>query len=98
MPYKDRRKAVENNRLHRHQLRKAVLAFLGGKCQHCGFADERALQVDHVNGGGNKERASSRWYRVYLNILSGAPGYQLLCANCNWIKKAVNGEVRRYAL
>lgn len=29
---------------------------LGGKCVHCGFKDIRALQFDHINGDGYKEK------------------------------------------
>lgn len=36
--------------------RTQVLRALGGKCVQCGFCDPRALQIDHVDGGGHIER------------------------------------------
>lgn len=68
---------------------------LGGKCCRCGFADRRALQIDHVNGGGKSELlkyggGSSTYLKKVLSAPAGI--YQLLCANCNWIKRWENNE------
>lgn len=90
----------KNNRAHTRQMkleasrrrRKAVLALLGGRCMRCGFDDPRALQVDHVHDDGYEERhAEKNHYRKMIaKILRGEEldRYQLLCANCNWIKRA----------
>lgn len=70
------------------------------------LADPRCLQIDHVNGGGSEEKRQSRKseknnksrsnWNYYKNILtkleSGSKDYQLLCANCNWIKRNINKE------
>ena len=78
---------------YQHRLRSAVIAYLGGKCCQCGYSDPRALQIDHIDGGGNKDRSKRSWYKRYGDILSGADGgFQLLCANCNWIKRHDKGE------
>lgn len=69
-------------------LREAAIAALGNECVRCGFTDIRALQVDHINGGGSKETS----YRTYRNVVNGVSGYQCLCANCNWIKRRENDE------
>lgn len=83
----------------RHEARDALLARMGGKCVRCGFSDERALQFDHVHGDGMKERRSSTfdwWSR--LKLMSNYTDaelhdrYQLLCANCNQIKKIERAE------
>ena len=71
--------------------------FLGNKCFHCDFSDPRALQIDHVNGGGKKELVTAgnrgAYYRRVLRLLKeGSKEYQLLCANCNWIKRHNNNE------
>lgn len=96
---RDRKKA------YRQKLRKSVVAFLGGRCQSptCstvnedgtkGCTDERCLQVDHVYGDGSKERKELNISAFYLKVLADATGaYQLLCANCNWIKRYLNNEV-----
>jgi hypothetical protein len=78
-----------------------LLDALGGKCVRCGFTDPRALNVDHVHGDGHldikKRGYRSSWPRMTLQDAVANPGkYQLLCANCNSIKRVENGEgVRR---
>lgn len=79
-------------------MRVAAIAYLGGVCSRCGFDDHRALQIDHVRGGGTAERRAqgTRNSRgIYRRILADAASgdYALLCANCNWIKRAELGEV-----
>ena len=95
--YKQKHYAVmnKNRRKLQKELREKIINLLGGECSQCGFADERALQIDHVNGGGNKHRkqlgTGAKFYRGILsNIDSGE--YQILCANCNWIKRRDKGE------
>jgi hypothetical protein len=75
-----------------HKKRGELYTLLGGKCAHCGFSDIRVLQIDHVNGGGQKERKSFSCYYLFLchvleKVKNGSKDYQLLCANCNWIKR-----------
>src|SRR3990167_1754197 len=77
---------------YRHKLRKDALTLLGDKCVICGFNDARALQIDHINGGGAKENRELRTQGIYRRVLTGVAGYQLLCANCNWIKRSENNE------
>jgi hypothetical protein len=84
-------------RMWRQRQRMAIITKLGGKCVRCGFADWRALQVDHVNGGGTKERRQTvsmrRYYKAILASAEAQTGeYQLLCANCNQIKRYEDGE------
>lgn len=83
-------------RKYRARLRAAVVAALGGRCVQCGFTDVRALQIDHVAGGGVRERRTIGYYGICQRVLRGSKGYQLLCANCNWIKRAVRGEIGDY--
>lgn len=70
-------------------IREKVYNKLGHACCRCGFEDKRALQIDHVNGGGNKEHREIRNNESFLNkVLADVSGeYQILCANCNWIKR-----------
>jgi len=78
------------------ELREKAIEKLGGKCIRCGFSDIRALQIDHVNGGGNKELKAWAYNRrkYYQMVFDNSDGkYQLLCANCNWIKKSENKEI-----
>ena len=98
--------------LRQRILTSEIKAKLGGRCASpdcrwhnddgtIGCTDVRALQIDHVQGGGSTElRAGhgaglAHLYRVREALkwseLAGiqAP-YQLLCANCNWIKRNMN--------
>lgn len=67
------------------------------ECVRCGFIDVRALSIDHINGGGTRERLANSelngrgiyWYLVKEGYPSG---YQTLCMNCQFIKRVENGE------
>lgn len=85
----------------RENKRKQIMSLLGElKCKNCGFEDYRALQIDHINGGGNKQREklkSTALSIVFLEKeirLKGKEEYQILCANCNWIKRSENKSER----
>jgi hypothetical protein len=84
-------------REYKKRIRKAALDLMGGKCAKCGFSDYRALQIDHVSGDGYKDRLNTT--KNYCNVVMESiknkeNKYQLLCANCNWIKKVENNEKR----
>lgn len=93
----------QRKRIHkkwRNKIRNKLLGLLGNKCMKCGITDFRVLQVDHINGNGNKERriiASCHEYHLYIinKVLKGSKDYQLLCANCNWIKRYERNENAR---
>jgi len=67
-------------------------------CWHegaCPVVDLRALSVDHKNGGGRKETAiTGGGVHLYRSlILRGfPPGYQILCLNCQFVKRDVRRE------
>lgn len=66
------------------------------KCARCEFSDVRALQIDHILGGGKKQQniiGKNNFYQ-WLKRKHYPPGYQVLCANCNWIKKEEKDENR----
>lgn len=91
-------KNYSRNRLR--NLRILALDALGGECVMCGFNDYRALQIDHINGGGSEQRrmggfGSSFHKYVIDSYKKDKNEYQLLCANCNWIKRAENNEVKK---
>jgi len=75
-----------------------IFSILGHKCARCGFGDMRALQIDHVDGSGRKAKRGisiDRFYREILeNLHTGK--FQILCANCNWIKREENNEWAPY--
>lgn len=66
-----------------------MFAKFGNKCACCGEAAPEFLQIDHINNDGAKHRRSveagitlCRWL-IKSNF---PPGFQLLCANCNFAK------------
>lgn len=70
------------------KLKKLIYEILGDKCVKCGFDDKRALQMDHINNDGYKERwAGTNDANRYLKVLKDPSRFQILCANCNWIKR-----------
>jgi predicted Zn-ribbon and HTH transcriptional regulator len=83
----------------RLKLRQEILSLFDNKCPKCGFSDPRALQIDHIRGGGRKDLNNSKcrstyYLRVLQSIKSGEKTYQILCANCNAIKMFENGELK----
>lgn len=91
-------RARKYDKTWRRRMREAALSILGNKCIRCGFSDERALQIDHIQGNGNKERKTitTNLNKIVVESISkGENKYQLLCANCNWIKKFENKEHKK---
>ena len=90
-----------SQKIYAQRMRSAVLELLGGKYMRCPFSDPRALQIDHVDGGGQQERRDrkhkgigKKYYNIVIeSVLKGEGKYQLLCANCNWIKRVENNEI-----
>lgn len=96
-----RARSLELAALRRIEWRKRILQFLGEtKCVRCGYDDWRALQVDHINGGGRLEFRQrpnlTRAKQYYEHIQKNPTAYQVLCSNCNWIKRFENKEVPNY--
>lgn len=69
-------------------------------CATCGYADKRALQFDHIDGGGRQHRLSlpsgGAYYKALLSMTDEAlrAAFQVLCANCNAIKREEHEEWR----
>lgn len=82
---------------HYHKVRNTLFDILGKNCARCGFSDLRALQIDHKNGNGAQERRKlglSGFYNFYWKKPELARKLlQILCANCNWIKRSENNEI-----
>jgi predicted nucleic-acid-binding Zn-ribbon protein len=95
---KERQLAYMRGYFHRQKVE--VLSHYSATvtCQRCGFSDVRALSVDHVNGGGRRhikeiQRSGSSFYH-WLKQHKYPPGFQVLCMNCQWIKRSEKHEVR----
>lgn len=92
-------KSYEKNKLLKkkrdEELRLLVLTHYGGKCVCCGETEIRFLEVDHINGGGCKERkalfgnehtSGSTFFRWIIRNKFPIR-YQVMCSNCNMAKK-----------
>ena len=92
------RKGNSYNARYDRQCRIEAIKLYGGKCARCGFADWRALQFDHTAGNGNQHRQTVAHGKgggeYYLEIIRAheSSQFQILCANCNVIKRYENSE------
>jgi hypothetical protein len=106
--------AESKSTTRQRKLTRELQEKLGGRCSNpdCGWrnndgtigcTDVRALQFDHVRGGGSAELRQgyggglAHLYRIrtdikYAELTNQRSDYQLLCANCNWIKRNENRE------
>lgn len=82
---------INNNRLE------IITKLSNSKCERCGFDDIRALQLDHIKGDGSKDRKRFKniqylwlYYNEHPEI--ARKKLQVLCANCNWIKRSEKNE------
>lgn len=83
-------------RRHYAKLKTAALEILGDKCSRCKVTDVRVLQIDHRAAGGARERRRfNSQDRLYREVVKHPDRYQLLCANCNWIKRWERLEHKR---
>ena len=89
----------------REQIKRKVLTHYSSfppVCIRCGYTDIRALSIDHINGGGNQERkalfgsihSGGRNFYAWLIENHYPDGYQVLCMNCQWLKRVENKEHR----
>lgn len=88
---KENPERVKQTRLDdRLRVRYDVFNHYGMKCACCGESRWQFLTIDHINGGGNKQRIElgmkghkfHRWLRR-----QGYPeGYRTLCYNCNCVR------------
>ena len=83
-----------HRRSHYQKIRHKAMSALGEKCSHCGFSDIRALEIDHIKGDGKTDRKKYKGTSYYYFILNDPDPerYQVLCSNCNVIKRAEENE------
>ncbi len=73
---------------------KALTHYSGGDyphCVKCGIDDVDVLCLDHINGGGTKERRQTNRKDIHRILYSKnyPDGFQTLCANCNLKKEMI---------
>lgn len=87
-----REKKRDINKKRWDELRLSALSAYGGPiCAGCGCDEATILEIDHVDGGGNKHRAEIGQSNLYLWLKQNnyPPGFRILCPTCN--KKAHRG-------
>ena len=79
-------KAKETRRLYAKKLRLDVLQAYGNKCACCGENGYEFLAIDHINGGGAKQRkelGGQNPFYLWLRRNNYPSGFRILCHNCN---------------
>ena len=89
----NREKHLKAQREHRQRLRIKCLIHYGGnppKCVCCGEQEIKFLSLDHINGGGRKQRKKDKTLgnELYLWLIRNnfPKDLQVLCHNCNSAK------------
>jgi len=75
-----------------YRLRNQLIEQLGSVCRHCGLGDIRVLVIDHKDGGGEQQRKTISMMKFYRLVRDNPKPYQLLCHNCNHLKRIENNE------
>lgn len=97
-------KLIQHRRIqkaYRYRVKRKVIEHYSNEtmqCADCGISDIRVLSIDHISGGGNKHRKkigknSGLEFWQWLIKNNFPEGYQVLCMNCQWIKRYTNREV-----
>ena len=75
-------------------LREIIFKHYGKECNCCGEKEIKFLTIDHVHGGGAKDRRTMALPTFMRKIISEnfpKDKYQILCYNCN-ISKGLYGQ------
>lgn len=90
---------ARKTKIRRQKLRLQILETISSipKCKQCDIDDIRVLTIDHINNDGAQERKTVSDVAYYIKILKMEENdikkqYQVLCRNCNWIKRLDEGR------
>lgn len=90
---KESHRSVKSKRIREMKIK--VISHYGGKCKCCGEDRLLFLNIDHINGNGNKHRKSipRGSGEVYKWIIKNnfPDVLQILCWNCNCSRQFNNG-------
>jgi len=93
----NKKRDQETRQKHQSKLKEIVISHYSDKsmkCQKCGFSDMRALSLDHIDGGGSKHLKEIKTNLYSWVIKNNFPKmFQVLCMNCQWIKRCENNEL-----
>jgi hypothetical protein len=85
MEYRRREETKDRQKQSNKRIRERLFAGYGGKCVCCGETKFEFLALDHVNGGGRKERKTMSTQQIALRAIrqNFPTDYRVLCHNCN---------------
>jgi len=97
----NRDESLHKEKLERIERKSDVMRHYSGEPPHCVMCGESrliCLSIDHVNGGGTKHikkigGGGSTLYS-WLRKNNYPKGFQVLCMNCQFVKREMNQEVR----
>lgn len=83
-----------------YKAKQAVFDHYGRKCVWCGFDDPRALSIDHKDSDGADHRRKLGGVNFYRWLVRQKfpDNFQVLCMNCQFIKRHDNHEFKPYLL
>jgi hypothetical protein len=90
----ERAREISNKakKIYEAKCKELVFNHYGKVCACCGESNPIFLSIDHINGGGTKQRKSGeRKICVWLFRNNFPSGFQTLCFNCNWGKHLNHG-------
>jgi len=90
MPYKDKKKQREYQRIWMSNRREQGIQHLGGKCVHCGST--RDLEIDHIDPSVKSYAMGSLWGHRWETILTELAKCQILCHECHTRKSRIEGS------
>ena len=79
----------EQSRKAKAKLKEKIFGAYGHTCARCEFDDKRALTLDHKLNNGAQERRELGERGVYYRAIEKyrPDEYQILCMNCQFIKR-----------
>ena len=83
-------------RKHRDYLRGLVLNHYGPCCCWCGEKDINSLQIDHILNNGRDQKRYGENLSLYIIKNNYPNAYQILCADCNQLKRKNHGVLPKY--
>ncbi len=77
------KRQTARQRVITRKLRVRILDEYGGTCACCGESRREFLAIDHIFGGGQRDRRGARLYQRLRRQGFPKDRYRLLCHNCN---------------
>ena len=94
----DPERYAAHSRAAKKRVKDGLFELYGKVCASCGFADIRALSLDHVNHDGAEERQQMHQGGMYRQALANyqPERYRTLCMNCQFISRHEAGRQNQH--